>query len=218
MSANANEMHGVDGKVIIVTGSGRGVGRGMALHLGEGGARIVVAEWKEHLLTETCAELTRLGRREPRRRVRHPGEGPDRRDGRADRRALRPRRRAHQQRADVPAARADRRRERRRRRRVLPSGVKGPLWAMQAVYPHMKAQGLGSHRQLRVVDGHHRRHRFRRVQRVEGSDPRDHAHRGARMGRRRHHRQRDRAGRGDPSRRGRASRARAIASSSRTAR
>jgi MFS family permease len=61
MSANAREMHGVDGKVIIVTGSGRGVGRGMALHLGGGGARIVVAEWKEHLLTETCAELTALG-------------------------------------------------------------------------------------------------------------------------------------------------------------
>src|SRR3954468_24540671 len=61
MSAGAREMHEVDGKVIIITGAGRGVGRGMALHLGKGGARIVVAEWKEHLLSETCAELDALG-------------------------------------------------------------------------------------------------------------------------------------------------------------
>ena len=37
--------HGVDGKVVIVTGSGQGIGRGMALHLGKNGASIVVAEW-----------------------------------------------------------------------------------------------------------------------------------------------------------------------------
>ena len=39
-------MHSVEGKVIIVTGSGRGVGLGMARHLGLGGAKVVVAEWK----------------------------------------------------------------------------------------------------------------------------------------------------------------------------
>ena len=54
-------MHSVAGKVVIVTGSGRGVGKGMALHLGKGGARIVVAEWKPHLLEETTAELDALG-------------------------------------------------------------------------------------------------------------------------------------------------------------
>ena len=43
-------MHGVDGKVVIVTGSGKGIGKGMALHLGKGGARIVVAEWKDELM------------------------------------------------------------------------------------------------------------------------------------------------------------------------
>src|SRR6516164_7067061 len=61
MSEDARQMHAVEDKVVIVTGSGRGVGRGMALHLGRGGARIVVAEWKPHLLTETCEELTALG-------------------------------------------------------------------------------------------------------------------------------------------------------------
>ena len=162
---------------------------------------------------------TTLGDHEPRRRLRHPAS--------ATRSTRWSRRRSSgfgrvdgldQQRADVPAARADRRGERARRRRLLHSGVKGTLWAMQAVYPHMRDAGLGPHRQLRVVDGHHRRHRLRRVQRVEGSDPRAHAHRRARVGDRRHRRERDRAGRRRRTTARPASRARATASSSRTAR
>jgi 2-hydroxycyclohexanecarboxyl-CoA dehydrogenase len=143
MSANANEMHGVDGKVIIVTGSGRGVGKGMALHLGRGGARVVVAEWKPHLLTDTCAELTDLG-------VENLGVVCDIQDkeqidamvaqtverfGRVDGiinnaqtfRPLSPM-------AEVSAEDFD---------VFYGSGVKGTLWAMQAVYPYMKAQGWG---------------------------------------------------------------------------
>ncbi len=136
-------MHGVDNKVIIVTGSGRGVGKGMALHLGKGGARVVVAEWKEHLLSETCAELTELG-------VENLGVVCDiqhkdqidamvaqtvERFGRVDAlvnnaqtfRPLAPIAEVSEDDVDV----------------FYTSGVKGSLWAMQAVYPHMKAQGWG---------------------------------------------------------------------------
>jgi 2-hydroxycyclohexanecarboxyl-CoA dehydrogenase len=143
MSGEAGGMHGVDGKVIIVTGSGRGVGKGMALHLGKGGARVVVAEWKEHLLSETCAELTDLG-------VENLGVVCDiqhkdqidamvaqtvERFGRVDAlvnnaqtfRPLAPIAEVSEEDVDV----------------FYTSGVKGSLWAMQAVYPHMKAQGWG---------------------------------------------------------------------------
>jgi NAD(P)-dependent dehydrogenase (short-subunit alcohol dehydrogenase family) len=136
-------MHSVDDKVIIVTGSGRGVGKGMALHLGKGGARVVVAEWKEHLLTETCAELTELG-------VENLGVVCDiqRKDqidamvaqtverfGRVDglvnnAQTFRPLAAI----AEVTEDDVD---------VFYTSGVKGTLWAMQAVYPHMKAQGWG---------------------------------------------------------------------------
>src|SRR6185369_13568721 len=143
MSADARDMHAVDGKVIIVTGSGRGVGRGMALHLGKGGARVVVAEWKEHLLADTCAELTELG-------VENLGVVCDiqekdqidamvaqtvERFGRVDGlinnaqtfRPLSPIAEVSERDVDV----------------FYDSGVKGTLWAMQAVYPHMRSQGWG---------------------------------------------------------------------------
>jgi 2-hydroxycyclohexanecarboxyl-CoA dehydrogenase len=136
-------MHGVDGKVIIVTGAGRGVGRGMALHLGRGGARVVVAEWKPDLLAEIGAELTQLG-------VENLGVVCDIQDkdqidamvaqtlerfGRVDGlinnaqtfRPLAPVAEVSEDDVDV----------------FYRSGVKGTLWAMQAVYPHMKKQGWG---------------------------------------------------------------------------
>ncbi|HEY3702541.1 MAG TPA: glucose 1-dehydrogenase [Acidimicrobiales bacterium] len=53
--------HGVAGRVVIITGSGQGIGRGMAHHLGKHGASIVVAEWKAHRSERTVSELEALG-------------------------------------------------------------------------------------------------------------------------------------------------------------
>jgi NAD(P)-dependent dehydrogenase (short-subunit alcohol dehydrogenase family) len=141
--SDATAMHEVRGKVIIVTGSGRGVGQGMALHLGKGGAHIVVAEWKEHLLNETCAELDELGvpnlgvvcdiqqRDQIDAMVARSVEHFGRVDGLINNaQTFRPLASI----ADVSEDDVD---------VFYTSGVKGTLWAMQAVYPHMRAQGWG---------------------------------------------------------------------------
>jgi NAD(P)-dependent dehydrogenase (short-subunit alcohol dehydrogenase family) len=136
-------MHGVDGKVIVITGSGKGIGKGLSLHLGKGGASIVVAEWKADLMEQTCAELDALG--VPNLGVRC--DVSERRDieamvdrtiedfGRVDAlvnnaQTFRPMASI----ADVAERDLD---------VFYTSGVKGTLWAMQAVYPHMRAQGWG---------------------------------------------------------------------------
>jgi NAD(P)-dependent dehydrogenase (short-subunit alcohol dehydrogenase family) len=141
--SDAAAMHSVHGKVIIVTGAGKGVGRGMATHLGKGGARVVLAEWKPHLLEETSSELDALG-------VEHLGVVCDiqRKDeidamvaqtvarfGRVDGlinnaqtfRPMAPVAEVVEDDVDV----------------FYTSGVKGTLWAMQAVYRHMKQQQWG---------------------------------------------------------------------------
>jgi len=46
---------------VLITGSGQGIGRGMAHHLGKHGATIVVAEWKSHRVERVVNELHDLG-------------------------------------------------------------------------------------------------------------------------------------------------------------
>ena len=135
--------HGVAGRVVIVTGAGQGIGRGIALHLGKNGAGIVVAEWKEHRMQRTVDELTQHG-------VEALGVVCDVMDkasieqmvarsvdrfGRID--ALVNNAQTFRPQAAVElidAADAD---------VFYRSGPVGTLWAMQAVFPHMRAQGWG---------------------------------------------------------------------------
>lgn len=136
-------MHSVDGRVIIVTGSGQGVGRGMANHLAKAGATVVVADYQPDKLRRTCDELSDVG-------APNLGVEVDIRDedsidamvahvvdelGRVDgiinnAQTFRP----NAPMAEVVADDVD---------VFYQSGVLGTLRAMQAVYPHMQAAGWG---------------------------------------------------------------------------
>ena len=142
-STATQAMHSVLGRTIIVTGSGQGVGRGMAHHLGKAGANVVVAEWNAEKMARTCAELTELS-------VPNVGVEVDinerdqieamvaatvKKFGRVDGLINN----AQTFRANMPVAEvsAD------DVEVFYHSGVLGTLWAMQAVYPHMKDAGWG---------------------------------------------------------------------------
>ena len=143
MDERAGAMHSVDGKVIVVTGSGRGVGLGIARHLGRGGAKIVVAEWNPERLSAAVSELAELGvdvlgvrtdimvRDEIVAMVDSSIERFGRVDGLVNNaqtfRPMAPMATVSEDDLDV----------------FYRSGVGGTLAAMQAVYPAMAAQGWG---------------------------------------------------------------------------
>jgi len=144
VSADATRaMHRVDGRVIIVTGSGQGVGRGMANHLAKAGATVVVADYQPEKLRRTCDELSELGapnlgvevdiRDEDSidAMVAHVVDELGRVDGIINNAQTF---RANAPMADVGADDVD---------VFYRSGVLGTLHAMQAVYPHMQAAGWG---------------------------------------------------------------------------
>jgi NAD(P)-dependent dehydrogenase (short-subunit alcohol dehydrogenase family) len=132
----------VDGRTIIVTGAGQGIGRGIAHHLAKAGAAVVVAEWKEHRAIRTAQEITALGaealavvcdisrHEQIAGMVAQTVERFGRVDGLVNN--------AHTFTAKVPLAQA--------RAEDLETNlgtVRGTLWAMQAVHPHMAAAGWG---------------------------------------------------------------------------
>lgn len=53
----------VDGRVAVVTGAGRGIGRGISIALAEAGADVVLASRREHVLEEVAEIVRQNGRR-----------------------------------------------------------------------------------------------------------------------------------------------------------
>ncbi|MDO8431361.1 MAG: SDR family NAD(P)-dependent oxidoreductase [Candidatus Binatus sp.] len=53
----------LDGKVAIITGAGRGLGRAMAIKFAEAGADVVAASRTQKQLEETAAEVSKTGRK-----------------------------------------------------------------------------------------------------------------------------------------------------------
>ena len=51
-------------KIVLITGSGRGIGRAIALHFAQGGADVVINFFRNRKPAEaTASEIERLGRR-----------------------------------------------------------------------------------------------------------------------------------------------------------
>jgi NAD(P)-dependent dehydrogenase (short-subunit alcohol dehydrogenase family) len=135
--------HGVQGRVIVVTGAGRGIGRGIAHHLGKNGASIAVAEYRKQRLEEVIAELDALGvpnlgiecdvgsRDDVFAMIEQTVDRFGRVDGIVNNAqsfvSAKPL-------EEVLEADMD---------RLYRTGPNGTLWAMQAVFPHMRAQGWG---------------------------------------------------------------------------
>ena len=56
-------MLGLDGKVAVVTGAARGIGRAIALSLAERGCDVVISDILEDVAQQTAAEVEKLGRK-----------------------------------------------------------------------------------------------------------------------------------------------------------
>jgi NAD(P)-dependent dehydrogenase (short-subunit alcohol dehydrogenase family) len=135
--------HDIDGHVVIVTGGGRGIGRGVARLLAQRGATIVVAEHRRSRLDDVAAELDGLGAPHlavecdvgVRAQVDAMVAATVARFGRVDGIvnnavslvASKPLEEVTEQDMDL----------------LHRTGTNGTLFAMQAVFPHMKTQGRG---------------------------------------------------------------------------
>lgn len=130
-------------KVVVVTGASRGIGRGVARHLAARGAHLVVTGRKPDHLDDLATELAARG-------TEHLALAFDVADRDA---ALAMAEQAVERfgRIDGLVANAQTFRSVTPLAEVTPTdmdvlydtGPKGTLWLMQAVYPHMRAQGWG---------------------------------------------------------------------------
>jgi len=133
----------VEGRVVIVTGASRGVGRGIALHLARHGARLAITGRRADRLDAISAELDATG-------AEHLAVAVDVADrdgnfavvaqaverfGRVDGLVAN----AQTFRSVTPLAEVTER----DMDLLLNTGPKGTLWGMQAVFPHMRDQGWG---------------------------------------------------------------------------
>lgn len=65
MAASGGELnpYSLDGKVAVVTGAGKGIGRGIAICLAKAGADVVISARTQADLEEVAEQITQLGRR-----------------------------------------------------------------------------------------------------------------------------------------------------------
>lgn len=138
-----NERDGVAGRVVIVTGASKGVGRGVSLHLGRKGARLALIARRPDPLEALSAELDAIGAEHfwttmnvaDREATFDLVEQTVAKFGRVDGLVAN----AQTFRPVTPldeVTESD-------MNLLFDTGAKGTLWGMQAVFPHMRDQGWG---------------------------------------------------------------------------
>jgi NAD(P)-dependent dehydrogenase (short-subunit alcohol dehydrogenase family) len=133
----------IEGRVVVVTGAGRGIGRGVAAYLGANGASLAIGEYVPRRLDRILEELSALGvpalgvpcdvrrRSDIEELVKRTVDRFGKVDALVNNAMTFP----------VPGRLADLSEE--DLDLAYTSGVKGTVWAMQAVYPHMRAARWG---------------------------------------------------------------------------
>lgn len=130
----------LDGKVALVTGSGQGIGRAIALVYARAGAKVTVAEWKVHRMERTVEEIRAEG---------HSAFGVPTDVSKHDQvRTMVERTVAHFGQLDVLVNNAQSFAPRTPLLEItdeelavyVDSGLKGTLWAMQAAHPHLRGR------------------------------------------------------------------------------
>ena len=133
----------LDGRTIIITGGTRGIGLGLAHHLGRSGASIVITGRRQHRLEETSAALTSEGIDHlalvadvaDRARAVEVVDATIERFGRLDGLVLNAQSfRPVTALIDVTESDMD---------LLFDTGPKGALWLMQAAHPHFASAGWG---------------------------------------------------------------------------
>ena len=131
------------GKTIIVTGAGRGIGRGIAVYLAKCGAKVTAIEYRKDRLTDILSELNEISKGHfgvlcdiaNKDAVVNMAKDAAQKFGQIDgivnnaQRFISVKDLFEISSEDLDV--------------LFDSGVKGTLWGMQAVYPYMKKQGFG---------------------------------------------------------------------------